>query len=138
MCGGNFNSEYLYKDKKHITMSEDIRKMIDKVKNFNQFINENKSDINDKLNTINKKRKRRSGKFVYTKEQIISDIREVIQTIGGKITWSNPNVIWTMDEFIDSKGNSTKWEDMSEKTLEQFISEMNSIFIYGYSSNQEI
>jgi hypothetical protein len=119
-------------------MSKEIRQMIDKVKNFNQFINENKSDIDDKLNIINNKRKRRSGKFLYTKEQIISDIREVIQTIGGKITWSNPNVIWTMDEFIDSKGNSTKWEDMSEKTLERFISEMNSIFIYGYGSNQVI
>jgi hypothetical protein len=119
-------------------MSKEIRQMIDKVKNFNQFINEDKSDIDDKLSIINNKRKRRSGKFVYTKEQIISDIREVVQIVGGKITWSNPNVIWTMDEFIDSKGNSIKWEDMSEKTLERFISDMNTIFIYGYGSNQVI
>jgi hypothetical protein len=37
--GGIFNYEYLYIKIK--TMSEDIRKMIDKVKNFKQFINEN-------------------------------------------------------------------------------------------------
>jgi hypothetical protein len=119
-------------------MSKDIRQMIDKVKNFNQFINEDKNDIDNKLNIINNKRKRRSVKFAYDKEQMINDIREVVQIVGGKITWSNPNVIWTMGEFIDSKGNSTKWEDMSEKTLERFISDMNTIFIYGYGSNQVI
>jgi hypothetical protein len=119
-------------------MSKDIRQMIDKVMNFNQFINEDKNDIDNKLNIINNKRKRRSFKFVYDKEQMINDIREVVQIVGGKITWSNPNVIWTMDEFIGTDGKSRKWEDMSKKTLESFIGDMNTIFIYGYGSNQVI
>jgi len=119
-------------------MSKEIRQMIDKVKKFNQFINEDKNDIDNKLNIINNKRKKRSFKFVYDKEQIINDIREVLQVVGGKITWLNPNVVWTIDGFIDSKGNSIKWEDMSEKTLDRFISDMNTIFIYGYGSNQVI
>ena len=33
-------------------MSKDIRQMIDKVKNFNQFINENYSNFDDVFNTI--------------------------------------------------------------------------------------
>jgi len=61
-----------------------------------------------------------------------------VQTVGGKITWLSPKVIWTMDKFIDSRGNSIKWEDMSEKTLERFISDMNTIFIFGFGSNQVI
>jgi len=36
------------------------------------------------------------------------------------------------------KQMSQRWEDMSEKTLERFISDMNTIFIYGYGSNQVI
>lgn len=120
-------------------MSKEIRQMIDKVKNFNQFINENTSeDINNKLNKINSRIKKRSPKFVYEKEQMISDIKEVVNVCGGVIKWINPKTVWTMDYFIDSNGKSTKWEDMSERTLETFISQMNTIFIYGYGSNQEI
>lgn len=107
------------------------------VKNFNQFINENTS-IDNKLNKINSRIKKRSLKFVYGKEQMIDDIKEVVNAIGGVIKWINPKVTWTMDYFIDSNGKSIKWEDISEKTLETFISQMNSIFIYGYGSNQEI
>jgi hypothetical protein len=114
-------------------MSKEIRQMIDKVKNFNQFINENTpEDIDNKLNKINNRRKKRSPKFVYGKEQMIDDIKEVINVIGGVIKWINPKVTWTIDYFIDSNGKSIKWEDMSEKTLETFILQMNSIFIYGY------
>ena len=39
--GGKLNSEYLYIKVKYKTMSEEIRKMIDKFKKFKQFVNEN-------------------------------------------------------------------------------------------------
>jgi len=107
------------------------------LRKFNESV-ESFRDIDYKLNIINNRRKKRSNRFLYTKEQMINDIKEVIQTIGGKITWKNPEVIWTMDEFIDSNGNSIKWEDMSLNMLESFIPIMNSIFIYGYGSNQTI
>lgn len=50
--GGYFKFGYLYINIK--TMSEDIRKMIDKVKNFKQFVNENQYQDNalDKINKL--------------------------------------------------------------------------------------
>ena len=69
---------------------------------------------------------------------MISDIREFIKVVGGEIRWNNPKVIWDMDYYTDSNGKSFKWIDMSEKTLELFIIEMNNIFIYGYGSNNKV
>ena len=73
---------FIYKLKTNY-MSKEIRQMIDKVKKFNHFINENTS-IDNKLNKINSRIKKRSLKFVYGKEQMIDDIKEVVNAIGGK------------------------------------------------------
>ena len=44
------NQTIKHKSKKIKTMSKDIRKMIDKVKNFKQFVNENITEIDKSIN----------------------------------------------------------------------------------------
>lgn len=72
-------------------MSEDIRKMIDKVKNFKQFVNENVK--NEKLTTVT------PNKYVYHKSNI--KFREEISKIG--LITKGKSETWLSDTEIDGK-----------------------------------
>jgi len=107
-------------------------------KKYEIFMENKNISIDNKLKVINNKRLKRSTKFIYTKDIMISDIKEVIETIGKDIQWVNPKVIWSKEGYIDTNKKLTKWKDISESTLQKLIYDMNTIFIYGYGSNQFI
>lgn len=93
MCGGKFNSLYLYIKKKYKTMSEDIRKMIDKVKNFKQFINEN-NEIAQYINIDD----------IKTEKELISvdtkNVNDIISTSrSGKMPLDKLRVMTMVDKL---------------------------------------
>lgn len=96
-------------------------------------------DINRKLNDINHKRQKRKRcrtmDYDQIKQRMIDDIKEVI-AITGTIKWINPSVVWTTNYFIDTHNHVIAWNDLSIDALQSFVSDMNSMFIFGFGSNQ--
>jgi len=101
-------------------MSEDIRKMIDKVKNFNQFLNENENLMNQILDKISSNgiTSLNTGELKYLKQyssgQINPDLEKALQVESGFVFVSK-NIPLLRFEYNFTEESDEEYQKMLHK-----------------------
>jgi hypothetical protein len=88
----NLISKYLYINKKQKTMSKDMREIIDKVKNFKQFVNENVNTPTEFIFSLGEKSNSQNNVLNYRKisELLMKQTPISMKYVDGDSSMSKP------------------------------------------------